>query len=119
MRQTKSDWFLVANLGQDKFYMMEIFGVNKYKGTKHCIRILQNNEEIEVFHFQDLRQIIKEYNLDYFKLSPHSINQPWIKMTKENINKYSKQLQEEGVGVIREGTKNLINLVRRRNANAI
>ena len=103
-KKSKSDWYEVTNRGGATYYI-EIFGVNRAKGTKHCMRLLADNfEELEVFHLPDLSGILREYNI-----------RPQI---RDYIIKTSKQLKDENlIHEIRSGTERLRQLYINRNKN--
>lgn len=107
IRHTKSDWFKVVSQS-GKVYDLEIFGVTHR--TKHCMRLLRNGEELEVFHLDDVLVIKAAYRLQYIT----SCIQQNLPFTRQKLMENSKQLQQEGLGVTHEVTQNLINLARRR-----
>ena len=65
--------------------------------------------EIETFHLDDLSSILKHYPLKKFWAKDG-----WNELNRANLIKYSTQLQFEGKGVIKDGTKNLIKIIKRR-----
>lgn len=90
MKQTKSDWFDCGN--EFKLYRLEIFGVTSR--TKHCIRLLYEGQELEIFHLEDINHIIYLYNLKW--INCNSVIMP---MTKQVLLDHSKQLHQEGLGI--------------------
>ena len=113
---TKSDWFLVTNKQKSHFYQLEIFGVNPNKGTKHCMRLLDHGDEVEVFHLDDILSIVKVYQLDSFApigWEPRT----WLPLNKHQLIKFSKQLQNEGLGQKSQTTEQLIRILKRRKSN--
>lgn len=91
MKQTKSDWFDCGN--EFKLYQLEIFGVTSR--TKHCMRLLYEGKELEVFHLSDVNSIIRRYNLRWINCS--SVIMP---MTRQVLLDHSKQLHQEGLGIV-------------------
>ena len=103
-----SDEFLMKDyLGRR--YTLRIWGVNRQKGTKHCMSLIFDGAEIETFHLDDLYNILRFYPLQYFWTKDG-----WKTLNRQNLIVYSAQLQTEGKGQIKDGTNKLMNMMRRR-----
>jgi len=114
MENTKSDWFEVID-EDGQIYELEIFGVTRH--TKHCMRLLKDREEIEVFHLADVQIIRNKYNLKYMNMMTQR-NRKYsvsidlkIPFTKHRLMENSDQLKREGLGVVHDYTKKLRRLL--------
>ncbi|MFP4017785.1 MAG: hypothetical protein ACLFUH_00905 [Bacteroidales bacterium] len=113
---TKSDWFIVANATKTRVWHLEIFGVNPDKGTKHCMRLLDNGDEVEIFHLDDLSSIARYYHLDIIALVGHEPT-TWLLLNKQTLISKSKQLKNEGLGQKNQTTEQLIRILKKRKSN--
>jgi len=86
--KTKSDWFTLYGFTLE--YKLEIFGVTNK--TKHCMRLLEDGKEIEVFHLDRVGMIRQVYGIQYMHLNETKK----LSFNKQTLLKYSKQLQREG-----------------------
>lgn len=106
-RHTKSDWFTVEAI-DGTIYKLEIFGVTHR--TKHCMRLLKDGQELEVFHLDDVYWIRRQYSLARIT----SCIQQNLPFTRQKLMENSKQLQQEGLGFKAKETINLVEFLKRR-----
>jgi len=115
MKQSKSrsDWFFLYSFKYKELYRLEIFGVTPH--SNHCMRLLKSEtgKETDVFHLDDIGQIKRKYGFIHFSLDRNTWSAYW-EFNRQNLIRWSEQLQAEGKGQVKEGTKRLIQMVKRR-----